>query len=1342
MLTGPSVGPNLDTIEIIRPETPADNENIFPGTVTFDCRLSGGGAGDLNGYSSFQAQLKYSLNGGAYKILAMTQDSASADGNYFTVSRPFAAGDYVYFYFEGRDGDSSTWDDCGGETSYFSVGLLNGWHYPPVQFKAGSVFPATYRYPLIPLQTQSVDIFAGCESSTVSVSLYYAVNALPQMNPDGSAASGSVKIDIGKEFSVGAAEDDREGNYFTTRVSTNPIPIQNNEDTVYYFIKTHLTGYPTTYLIKDDNSADNSHMTPDVPAVKEKCFSYTVGEVDLIDAFHIASLPDNPTGTLFMREVVDDFNTFGCYPHTAHGARTETVNIYFGKTADPGDYDSGSDDLDATLYFRNCALNGEEYTSDNKFAHKSTFTYYSTIGSTDYWHCSFVQPSDDSLRFRRDDIVEYYIELKKEGMATTVIYPGANNGASPDKDENSAAITESIFEKTASYNNSAQPKFWYQIKNYPPIMQYALYPADYANNILLPVNKCEFSWSPAIDYDGDSVVNYNLEVSKDIDFAIIITSSVYTTDTKFLFSGVTEGAVYYWRVRALDDYGMNKYGAAPSSEGWGDWCNDNSHWTFFSLGSAQVSWLSMRYGPTGTENVMEDLGDGTIYTDITNSDAVQIKFDFQPTPAATKAEARVYYAMSSLQFDPVVTIADSTNTVTNSFFFRANDVVNTPQNTNGGFGIMSPVESGSVSTATITIPADVHRKTGSGSYFWVQPCATALAESATSWINGKARCYAINENADAIVTGRGLKNSEFPADYSTAPPGVGDSNDDTMVDNYTPLWHDPSDPLMPGYLLKNYLTPQNDKKRVNWNKRRLNTSNAYLTEGTPDAAGNPDIYYGEDPGIYMRTAYHDLGSGGLAASGCSVVMSYKNNFVDAKTAPLSYEGVNLSTSMSPYELKYSFLKALESSDAKNMPENAEIQYYFKLSQGNSGISYLCKNVDGAQVVDSEGVAQANPFTYHVLQDDYTRPFVWQEPKPYATIGDSETLCGRSVGYVMVEIGLGDTADGCITPVPGGAKLGPFNTWPGGWDDAIANGQVEYLVGDAGGTDFTGWDPFKTGAYNETLTDFYGNNVPAVNVSTIAANSDSGVVSSAPDNLDYSVSNRWAHQTLCYFAYMANPDECSDAGYRRTGATTFNKKQLFEIKKVDCADGYGDESSDHNLGGVEWDAATTIIGVAVMAPKTLGVNGNCEWYARIPVPPNVEEVPFLYYRIWACNGDADPQAHNTERGGGGEIASTTNTGFNGGTFGRSIDDPYLSEFPSGVPEPGKAGGRYRDRDYGWVTRSLFAGRVAKPAQVRITAIVNYRNTQRQVTAFMKIDGATRRPAGIISIQVNTPKMSSD
>ncbi|MBA3066514.1 hypothetical protein FP828_08515, partial [bacterium] len=1299
-LTGPGVGPNLDLIEIIRPDTPADNENRAPGTVTFDCLLSGGGAGDVNGYSSFEARLKYSLNGGVYQTLALTQDSVDETGNYFTASKSFAAGDYVSFYFEGRDSDSALWTAVThSDESYFTVGLLPGWHYPSTIFKSTAAFPAAYRYPLIPLPTQTVDIFAGCESSTASVFLYYAVNDLPALKADGTAASGSVRIDLKKEFATGAADDDREGNYFTTRVSTNPIPIQNDGDIVYYFIKANLTGYPTTYLITDGNAPEGCHMTSALPSLKTQCFSYKVGEVELIDAFHIASLPDNPSDALWMREVMDDEGSRYFDIHTAHGDRSETINIYFGKNADSTDYAGGAADLTATLYWRQCSPNPE---SD---WHVSTFTYCLTNGSTDYWHCEFVQPSGDSLRFTRDDIVEYYIELIKSGMEDTVLYPGAGDGADPDKDDNSDTIALSIFEKDAQYNNSTQPKFWYKIKNFPPVMsKFDMVPANGEEGFNV-TNPLYFSWGDAADYDGDSIVKYYFEICLAANGFNNVLASSETANTTVPVGGVlSNGNRYDWRVRAKDDYGE-----------WGEYIN----WKFGTLGSARVSWLSMTYGPTGTENVMYDLLDSQRpkrYTDITNNDAVRIQFEIEPSPASTASRARVYYAVSASATDPVVTIADSTNTATNSFFFRVDDFTG---DTNGSFGKFNPFPHsvGSTITASITIPADVHHKTDAN-YFWVKPCA--LIEGATIWVNGnETRCYAITENTDKIVLGRdpGSKNREFPTDYSTSPPGVGDSNNNDMVDNYTPLWHNPSSALMPGYTTKNYLTPEDNINRVGLDGKTLDVGGAGNYTTSDGADGNMDIYYGEDPGIYMRTAYKDIGSG------CSVVMSY-NNFASVKTAPLQYS-VNLSTEMSPYELQYSFAKALESSDVKNMPENAEIRYYFKLSQGSSGESYLCRSAAGSQVVASEQTARTNAFTYHVLQDDYTRPFVWQKPAPYAVPNDSETLCGRSVGYIMVKVGLGDTADGCITPV-GDSKMGPFNTWPGGWVNAVTNGKDPYLEGDAGGTGFDGYAPFNTSAggdYSEQFDGYFGNNVPAINVSTNTVNS--GVVSSGNDNIDYTGAKRWVHQTLCYFAYMADPDECTDAGIR-------NSRQLFHINNVD---GTG---ATQNIDGDETDSATTISGVAVMAPSDAGANGNCEWYARIPIPPNVEEVPYLYYRIWACNGDADPQARNTERGGGGQTGAG-NAGYPSGTgFGNPIDDPYLPEYPT---EGGNTlkGGRYRDRDYGWVTRSLFAGRVAKPAQVRITAIVNYKNTRRQVTAFMKIDASSRRPAGIISIQVNTPKM---
>ncbi|RKZ14790.1 hypothetical protein DRQ17_07240, partial [bacterium] len=263
VLTGPNVGPNLTTIEILRQpdgNTPVENEIITPGTVTFDIKLTGSdGTGDADGYSDFEARLKYRINGGDW----ITVDMTSSDGMYFTASANFSSGDCVEYYFEGRDNDSTLWDTTTDE-SYFTVELVNAWHYPTTPFTDPNLFPQTYRYPAQPDETQTVTIYAGCEDNTAQFSLYYAVNGLPQMSADGTPLSGTQKIDLDWDFEISTGTD-RLGDYFSTRPSSSPIPVQPEDSIVYYFIKVNVSGKPTTYILSDGNSPEGTLLSSYLP---------------------------------------------------------------------------------------------------------------------------------------------------------------------------------------------------------------------------------------------------------------------------------------------------------------------------------------------------------------------------------------------------------------------------------------------------------------------------------------------------------------------------------------------------------------------------------------------------------------------------------------------------------------------------------------------------------------------------------------------------------------------------------------------------------------------------------------------------------------------------------------------------------------------------------------------------------------------------------------------------------------------------------------------------------------------------------------------------------------------
>ncbi|MCD6422760.1 MAG: hypothetical protein J7L42_01400, partial [Elusimicrobia bacterium] len=745
---------------------------------------------------------------------------------------------------------------------------------------------------------------------------------------------------------------------------------------------------------------------------------------------------------------------------------------------------------------------------------------------------------------------------------------------------------------------------------------------------------------------------------------------------------------------------------------WGDWCNNNSHWTFFTLNAPVVKIVSIKHGETGTESVLNPVS-GVIYESIKNWETVEVKFSVYPS--SDNCEARIYYKVSAAQDDPIKTIAD--DPATSDFYFQA--VATGTQNYNSN-SLISLSPAGGTSTATIYIPADVHYRISGNYYFWLQPCARL---NDGTWLNGPVLRYQVSDDGDRVFAGRGTMDKEYPVDTSLALTN-GDSNSSTYASNYTPLWHDP-DELILGNSGKKYLTPQDSPSRVGVDNYSLIVGDAYQTESGSD--GSVDIFYGEDPGIYLRYETDDLNIS--EPQEVSVVFTY-NDWVTTVYAPFEYQ-TSVSTSIPPYKLKYDFAKAISQGDLSDvpdslglptMPENAVIKYYFKIKQGSSQQYYLYS--DGLKTSES-----GTPFEYRVLQDDYTRPFVWDRPSPYAHVGDSQTVAGRSVGYVIIKVGLADTPDGKIEHPETHEIIGPFNTWPGGWDKAQENGYVyaEDDTGDYSGTyylkgDIENW----TGSYSgglgfDGISDsdgYYKNNVPAVNVST--ATSASGVISDAMDGID---DPRWRHKTIVYYAFMKGPNECDKYGFR-TGIS--DVKQLFQINNIDGAD------SHENLGGEEWDPATTVSGYVVMSPEDTTKNGNTIWFARIPIPENVREIPYLYYRIWACNGDNDPQAHNTE-GAGGE---STPSGGKNGTYGQQIVDPYLTYMPSGTGS-GKAGGTYRDYDYGWVTRSLYAGRVAEPPMVRIISTVNFRGTKKRVVAYIKIDENTRKPAGLYTIQVTQP-----
>lgn len=79
-----------------------------------------------------------------------------------------------------------------------------------------------------------------------------------------------------------------------------------------------------------------------------------------------------------------------------------------------------------------------------------------------------------------------------------------------------------------------------------------------------------------------------------------------------------------------------------------------------------------------------------------------------------------------------------------------------------------------------------------------------------------------------------------------------------------------------------------------------------------------------------------------------------------------------------------------------------------------------------------------------------------------------------------------------------------------------------------------------------------------------------------------------------------------------------------------------------------------------------LTGNGIWIAEIPAPSDTDimtsSVTFLYYRIWATNGDNDPQAYYNEIHGGIDTTNTTQFPAWADSHGNSINRGDLIENP--------------------------------------------------------------------------------
>lgn len=138
----------------------------------------------------------------------------------------------------------------------------------------------------------------------------------------------------------------------------------------------------------------------------------------------------------------------------------------------------------------------------------------------------------------------------------------------------------------------------------------------------------------------------------------------------------------------------------------------------------------------------------------------------------------------------------------------------------------------------------------------------------------------------------------------------------------------------------------------------------------------------------------------------------------------------------------------------------------------------------------------------------------------------------------------------------------------------------------------------------------------------------------------------------------------------------------------------------------------------------GSQGGGTWSAAIPLAES-DIGKYIYYRIYACNNDRDPQGFNTPSrniiSGGSAIVgerdqpATNNQHTKYGPVGTRWPNPYAENLT--VADEAKDS----DQDHGWVMYTRYGGQVSSPRMIKIRATVTMGNVIRNIEAYLNAEG---------------------
>ncbi len=433
--------------------------------------------------------------------------------------------------------------------------------------------------------------------------------------------------------------------------------------------------------------------------------------------------------------------------------------------------------------------------------------------------------------------------------------------------------------------------------------------------------------------------------------------------------------------------------------------------------------------------------------------------------------------------------------------------------------------------------------------------------------------------------------------------------------------------------------------------------------------GRPDIFLDEIPELFLRFAYGD-GDGGNN----NYEMTYRcqnGPTGSINWTNVSWPSVNISSSSvidnaadnsfavgystpSGFYGHYGMLRFSNIAVLRTIPESAAVEYYFKIKDGNKDV--FCYAGAGG-VALNQGTARGTPFIYDILQDDLSRPQVYN--------------------YTA----------GPMVPGPQN-RQGSTIAWADGDGEWSRGGTYSVRVA---------LQDLKSGG-----SDIYG--ITGFNNVISGRSGDSGI------RTDITATGTIAnpvHDTRVYYRFSST----ALTGHSATYGGDSNYSNL------------GDAAAENITAQECGDAANNFDGFVTLraVAGTLDAWGNGLYEGSFTLGATNQ---FIYYRIYACNNDFDPQAF---------VTASTNTFTSVGA--PAPNGAHLATGAAVAGLPTDPANRELDRDHGWVTPTRYGGSISGARFIRITSEADFNGTKKVVITDVSTEDD--RVGNIISHEIRNP-----